>query len=318
MAPTKTKDAPRGTINGNVQSGLVNYTIRARPLPEEVTAFLSSNIESLKRVVQREREIFNSEDASAMEDRTDDQAINSGEGSVTTVQLAPAEFWKQLDALFNKAGKEWAGVSSKIWAFGPRRIGPNILVDDLPDSTRSLQRRSQAQKLNSSNATPARALSPAPHGTSEENVVDLPSSTTERTSGEDTSFNVRVFDESLDTAFQLTTLRGPLCNEPVQGMAYFVEKLEVNQEAEGAEARKFSRPSGRCEAFGLSIQESADGHLSGSGSASLPTLSASTNAILASHWKLDLVCARRFQARSTGLVTASPTRHVLVRHPSLE
>jgi translation elongation factor EF-G len=34
----------------------------------------------------------------------------------------------------------------------------------------------------------------------------------------------------MDTAFQLATNRGPLCAEPVVGMAYFLESIELNVE----------------------------------------------------------------------------------------
>lgn len=41
---------------------------------------------------------------------------------------------------------------------------------------------------------------------------------------------VRELDENLDTAFQLATNRGPLCAEPVVGMAYFLEAVELHAE----------------------------------------------------------------------------------------
>lgn len=134
MPPTKTKDAPRGTIHGNVQAGLVTYTIRARPLPSEVTSFLIKHSETLKRVVQRERELSQQSDDAA--DSAAD-AADSGEAGGNVAKLKPAEFWSQLDELFSQAGKDWQGVSGRIWAFGPRRVGPNVLVDALPGSTRS-------------------------------------------------------------------------------------------------------------------------------------------------------------------------------------
>ena len=234
MAPPKTKDAARGTIHGTVQSGLVKYTLRARPLPAEVTAFLSTNVEALKRVVQKERELSNA-DASHMDEAAIDESSAQGGTDATQqlAKLAPADFWKQLEALFAKAGKEWQGVSSRIWAFGPRRIGPNILVDNLQTGrSRSMQRRSQIDRQASANGTPARSTSPVP-GQAE--TGDQPDSLG---SHAESGINIRAFDESIDTAFQLTTLRGPLCNEPVQGMAYFVEKLEVDEQAEGADARE--------------------------------------------------------------------------------
>lgn len=43
--------------------------------------------------------------------------------------------------------------------------------------------------------------------------------------------DLRAFDESIDTAFQLATLRGPLCAEPMTGMAFSVERLEISDDA---------------------------------------------------------------------------------------
>lgn len=38
----------------------------------------------------------------------------------------------------------------------------------------------------------------------------------------------RDFDDSLETGFQIATFQGPLCAEPVQGMAYFVESIQLS------------------------------------------------------------------------------------------
>ncbi len=40
----------------------------------------------------------------------------------------------------------------------------------------------------------------------------------------------RDFDNLLETGFQLATFQGPLCAEPVEGMAYFVESLTIDRE----------------------------------------------------------------------------------------
>ena len=41
---------------------------------------------------------------------------------------------------------------------------------------------------------------------------------------------IRDFDNHIETGFQLATFQGPLCAEPVQGMAYFVQKVGVDKE----------------------------------------------------------------------------------------
>lgn len=37
-------------------------------------------------------------------------------------------------------------------------------------------------------------------------------------------------DTPVETGFQLAAFQGPLCAEPVEGLAYFVESIEVNKE----------------------------------------------------------------------------------------
>lgn len=36
------------------------------------------------------------------------------------------------------------------------------------------------------------------------------------------------FGGHIETGFQLATFQGPLCAEPVEGLAYFVESVQVN------------------------------------------------------------------------------------------
>ncbi len=57
----------------------------------------------------------------------------------------------------------------------------------------------------------------------------------ERTKSDDgdvgTEKVVRDFDNHIETGFQLATFQGPLCAEPVEGLAYFVDSVEVNEVA---------------------------------------------------------------------------------------
>ena len=39
------------------------------------------------------------------------------------------------------------------------------------------------------------------------------------------------FDGNIEAGFQFASFQGPLCSEPVEGMAYFVETVEVDQDA---------------------------------------------------------------------------------------
>lgn len=41
----------------------------------------------------------------------------------------------------------------------------------------------------------------------------------------------RDLNDSIDTGFQIASLQGPMCAEPMQGLAFFVERVEIDREA---------------------------------------------------------------------------------------
>lgn len=47
---------------------------------------------------------------------------------------------------------------------------------------------------------------------------------------------LRDFDDCFETAFQIATNQGPLCAEPMQGMAFFVESIQLGGEGSAADA----------------------------------------------------------------------------------
>lgn len=124
MAPPKTEGAPRGTVHGSVASSLVNYTVRAVPLPSEVTNFLLANAQTLRRLQQDKR--MAQDESAAGESESQDVV---GQHGTSSKAVQTDQFWAQLEALLDKAGPDWKSVADKIWAFGPRRVGPNLLID---------------------------------------------------------------------------------------------------------------------------------------------------------------------------------------------
>ena len=54
---------------------------------------------------------------------------------------------------------------------------------------------------------------------------------TEAEAENETEKIVRDFDNHVETGFQLATFQGPLCAEPVEGMAYFVQDVEIDYES---------------------------------------------------------------------------------------
>ncbi|GAA6034992.1 hypothetical protein JCM8097_002133 [Rhodosporidiobolus ruineniae] len=243
MALPKTPNHPRGTVLGSVQSGLVTFTLRAVPMPSSITAFLLANTATIRRLQRDRRSTEPEEDA------------NEGEGAEGAVK--PEEFWERFEEVLAKAGRDWAGLAEQVWAFGPRRVGPNMLLDRTEGAPRSLRRRLERQAaLPSALATPgpnAGATSPpstaspslgaefAPSefpaapgeaaGHPELDLSALKASLIEVDTSEEAMHrlpDVRELDENFDTAFQLAMNRGPLCAEPVVGMAYMFERVELN------------------------------------------------------------------------------------------
>lgn len=128
MAPVKTAGKARGTIIGSVQAGLVTFTVRATPLPETITAFLLANASTLKKL-QRDRRL-------GKQYLEDDEEIRT-EGIDTSLEVSVEEFWTKLEEICKAAGKEWMNVADQVWAFGPKRVGANLLIDRTEKSSRS-------------------------------------------------------------------------------------------------------------------------------------------------------------------------------------
>lgn len=143
MNPPQDPNLPRGTVIGVTVSKQVTVRLRVRPLPATVTEFLSKNAGAIKRLFSDQRDEEErkrlANDISAEDGNVEQDGMEEAEQLETGHTLTLEEFKKQLQAAFddkdNKGQKEiWAGVIEKIAAFGPRRVGPNILVDATNES----------------------------------------------------------------------------------------------------------------------------------------------------------------------------------------
>lgn len=132
MAPPKDKTLPRGTVIGATASKQITIRIRVRPLPSAVTEFLEKNVGAVRRLYSERRAEEKSkrgglDDPGALS-RDDADYAPTADGSL----LSLLEFKENLRAIFaNEKGQleVWADVVEKIAAFGPRRTGPNLLID---------------------------------------------------------------------------------------------------------------------------------------------------------------------------------------------
>ncbi|XP_068693562.1 elongation factor-like GTPase 1 isoform X1 [Montipora foliosa] len=101
-------------------------------------------------------------------------------------------FYQDLCTAFKEAGSVWHGAADDIWSFGPRRIGSNVLLNRIP----GYRRASVWQNLGIAGSTN--------HLQSEASYRD--------------------YDNSIVSGFQLATLAGPLCEEPLMGVCFVIEE----------------------------------------------------------------------------------------------
>jgi ribosome assembly protein 1 len=134
MKPAANKELGRGVVIGVTTSKQVTIKLRVRPLPANVTDFLNKNSAVVKRLYS---------DRKAMEESEKDEGENKNEASEhedvdvagdvgTAKALSLEDFKKELQQTFESIKGErdvWVGAVEKITAFGPRRTGPNLLID---------------------------------------------------------------------------------------------------------------------------------------------------------------------------------------------
>ncbi|BEI84129.1 hypothetical protein CcaverHIS002_0407330 [Cutaneotrichosporon cavernicola] len=218
MAAPKTAGEPRGVVLGSLYDGMVTFKLRAVPLPPPVIEFLLAHQNTIGTML-----VHRAKDAEEEEEEDPDQ--REAEAGVRT--LTPEQFWTDLEARFDEAGGEWAGAADRVWSFGPKKVGANVLLDPIGKGGLRLRGREAvfaAARAAGETAEEALALADAAEDaerTAEEKaeVADAQESEAE------IARRLRDFDTSIEAGFQLATFQGPLCAEPVVGMAWILEQL---------------------------------------------------------------------------------------------
>uniref|UniRef100_A0A4W3GUI6 Elongation factor-like 1 n=1 Tax=Callorhinchus milii TaxID=7868 RepID=A0A4W3GUI6_CALMI len=164
-----------GLVTINTPNKLSTLSVRAMPLPEEVTQLLEKSSDLIRTI-----ELFN---LSVKEGK---QALEINGKTLDAIR----EFKQKLKENF--VGRKWRNTVNQIWSFGPRRCGPNILLNRLE----TYHRPSLWQCLD--------------------------------TTTEDAGI-YKDFDKSIISGFQLATLSGPVCEEPLMGVCFILEKWDMSK-----------------------------------------------------------------------------------------
>ncbi|EHK48639.1 hypothetical protein TRIATDRAFT_281456 [Trichoderma atroviride IMI 206040] len=209
MRPPANKELGRGTIVSSTSSKQVNLTLRVQPLPTNVTDFLVKNGDAIKRLYNVRKLVEEGGEESNEEAIEADTELTAG--AAISVEELKTQLQKELET--GKGREGWKGLVDRIAGFGPRRTGPNLLIDATKDGI--LPKIFAAAKA--PDATP----------------------------GSDDKLRPSHLSDKITHAFQLGTAQGPLCNEPMQGVAVFIEDVSLNLSEDDTSARdKLNRLTG--------------------------------------------------------------------------
>jgi len=169
--------------------------IKAVPLPETVSKLLEDNykiISTLNQLENKTKDILFQKRKSEQDQPTKMKEVYDQLKINEETLLKIKQFSKSLLEAFGSKRK-WSNVINQIWSFGPRGNGPNLLVNQIPD----YQRPSLLS-----------CLEP-------DDVI---------------TGSYRENDQSIITGFQLATLSGPLCEEPLYSVCYVIEQWTMNDD----------------------------------------------------------------------------------------
>jgi ribosome assembly protein 1 len=210
MEPPKNKDLPRGAVIATTASKTLSIRLSVRPLPTNVTEFLIENGGSIRKFYAEKKAQEDSGGAETEGTLREDSAPLGDQAGQGRGTLSVAEFRAKLQAAFDEMKEEreiWRKVVRKVSAFGPRRVGPNLFIDATGTETckRFLVEQHEL-------------------GTREDKKDEPDQTTTDSATSHD-------FSDTISYAFQLAMAQGPLCREPTQGVAVFLEEVIHNASA---------------------------------------------------------------------------------------
>ncbi|KAJ1797709.1 Cytoplasmic GTPase/eEF2-like protein (ribosomal biogenesis), partial [Coemansia sp. RSA 2399] len=256
----------RGEVSVTTPNGLVTITLIVEPLPEKTIRFLQRHEGDIQRIVKlsssKRRQALNSA-AEALESANTDDVVPSTPAT-TSVSLNRIIANDGIDADNDEhGGKSRSPKPSRVselclWLqgrlcatldrakgwdpqrvqhiaehglrmFGPRRVGANMLIyskDVLLQYKKPTLGWFKQQKKISLQGSLSSAATPLLSDDDEETESD--SETAPLAEPTRTTITICDFEESVNTGFQLATQTGPLCFEPLIGVAVTVKGFEYN------------------------------------------------------------------------------------------
>ncbi|KAM3965500.1 LOW QUALITY PROTEIN: elongation factor-like GTPase 1 [Aphomia sociella] len=200
---TKNDEDPVITVYTNNKQSRIK--IRAKPLPNEITALLdkSADLFTLSQHIKYLQSVSRKEE---LETKLEGIYLHGTKNKLSDRMLKLIEVFKdELQCICTKLGPDWKDLVKQIWSAGPRNCGPNLLLNHTSDySTKFLNHENE--------------------------IKDDPRSE---------------YENSFVNGFQLATLAGPLCDEPMMGVAFCVEEWTLDKNTGDDASQTFGALSGQ-------------------------------------------------------------------------
>ncbi|KAJ3808074.1 translation elongation factor 2 [Lentinula aff. lateritia] len=189
---------PTGTISSSTSpSGIIRFTIRCIPLPSGIREFLAAKRRRgvLTRLARLRREgARNPQDGSRQPRESQQERAFWDEFEQVCRKEASRKERKHRDA---DEENLWRNLAESVCAFGPLGTDAYDTGCVFVDARDAHNTQNGPSDDDAQSSTPAADFDPLPY---------------------------------ILTGFQLAMRQGPLCAEPVEGLTYFLEKVEVDQE----------------------------------------------------------------------------------------
>lgn len=185
----KEKDPVITVYTNNKQSRI---KIRAKPLPSEITELLDRSSDLLKAISQHINMLqAQKRNSDRLEVKLEAATLNDLSKYHLSDRMLKliVTFKEELETIASKLTPEWKDVAEQIWSVGPRNCGPNLLLNQTPDYVTKYLQHAKEIM-------------------------------------EDPRFE---YESSFVNGFQLASLAGPLCEEPMMGVAFCVEEWTLNK-----------------------------------------------------------------------------------------
>ncbi|KAK1394516.1 Translation elongation factor EFG [Heracleum sosnowskyi] len=205
-------------VEKTTANGRCVVRVQVMKLPTALTKVLDESSEFLGDILGGKMgQTFNTLEAHKATITEDDNTIESLKKRIIDAVESDSLYWSsQIDKdLVEKYKALWQNFLKRIWAFGPRQVGPNILLT--PDIKKA------------ANIDSSVLLRGSPYVSQRLGFLDVEESNRIRKYEASTAMTntlyqeVETLESSVMSGFQLASAAGPLCDEPMWGLAFVVE-----------------------------------------------------------------------------------------------